>query len=261
MLDRVKADALLDDFAAAAKKARKNTSAKIAAQTTRTEAERWRFVADPPTLTEVSAATADAIAAAIPDYVDTLRESRAHLMARYQFCDAALRLVGTGSIGLRTYVILLHGNGDEALILQAKQARPSALQDALGLAPVPHDGERIVHGTRLVQAETDILLGWTTIEARPFIVRQFRNRKGSIEASALKRDHLDDYGRLAGALLARAHSRSIDPRLLAGYCGDTDELDDALTAYATAYADQTESDHAQLTAAVNAGTISATADC
>ncbi len=96
---------------------------------------------------------------------------------------------------------------------------------------MPHDGERIVHGTRLVQAETDILLGWTTIEARPFIVRQFRNRKGSIEASALKRDHLDDYGRLAGALLARAHSRSIDPRLLAGYCGDTDELDDALTAY------------------------------
>jgi uncharacterized protein (DUF2252 family) len=260
MLDRAKADALLDDFAAAAKKARKNTSARVANQTTRIEAERWRFIADPPVLTRVSAATVDAIAAAIPDYVDTLRESRAHLMARYQFCDAAMRLVGTGSVGLRSYVILLHGNDDEALILQAKQARPSALHHALGLAPVAHEGKRIVHGARLVQAETDILLGWTTIEGRPFIVRQFRNRKGSIEASALKRGHLDDFGRLAGALLARAHSRSIDPRILTGYFGDTDTLDDAFTGYATAYADQTESDHAHLAAAVAAGVLPATTE-
>ena len=260
VLAAVKAEQLLDEFADAAKKARKNTSSKIAAQTTRSDQDGWRFVADPPVLTEVSAATVDAIAAAIPDYVDSLRESRAHLMVRYRFCDAALRLVGTGSIGLRTYVILLQGNGDEALILQAKQARPSALQHALGLAPAAHEGERIVHGARLVQAETDILLGWTTIEGRPFIVRQFRNRKGSIEASSLNRDHLDDYGRLAGALLARAHSRSIDPRILAGYCGNTDEMDDAFTGFATAYADQTESDHADLTAAVKAGTMTATAE-
>ncbi|MBF6171988.1 DUF2252 domain-containing protein [Nocardia blacklockiae] len=257
VIDRVEADALLDDFAKAAGKAKKNTSAKIAAKTTSTEGGQWRFVADPPVLTEVSDATADEVVAALEGYVDTLRESRAHLLRRYTVCDVAFRVVGTGSVGLRNYLILLRGNGDEALVLQAKQARPSALQDALGLDPVRHEGRRIVNGARLVQAETDILLGWATIGDRPYIVRQFRNRKGAIDVTELKRDHLDDYGRLAGALLARAHSRSIDPRILAGYCADGDKMDSAYARYALDYADRTEADHAELVDAVRRGVITA----
>jgi uncharacterized protein (DUF2252 family) len=199
------------------------------------------------------------VIAALPSYVDTLRESRRNLIMRYGVSDVAFRVVGTGSVGLRNYLILLHGNGTEALVLQAKEARPSALQPFLDVEPAKHEGKRIVHGARLVQAESDILLGWTTIEGRPFIVRQFRNRKGEIDATTLKRDDLDDYGRLAGALLARAHTRSLDPRLLAGYFqnGGGDDLDEAFTKYAFDYADQTEADHAELVHLVKNGKLPA----
>ena len=125
-----------------------------------------------------------------------------------------------------------------------KQAQRPALAPYLGLPPAAHEGQRIVDGARLVQAETDILLGWTTIDGVPFIVRQFRNLKGDIDPSELEKDHLDDYGRLAGALLARAHTRSLHPKLLAGYFADDSELDEAMGAYAVRYADQTEADHA-----------------
>ncbi|GLZ41263.1 DUF2252 domain-containing protein [Actinokineospora sp. NBRC 105648] len=261
VLTKVDAAALLDDFAKAAKKARKNTSARVAAKWTQRGADqRWRFVTDPPVLTPVDARVADAVVAALPAYVDTLRESRRNLIMRYSVSDVAFRVVGTGSVGLRNYLVLLHGNGDEALVLQVKEAQPSALAAHLGLGAAKHEGKRIVHGARLVQAETDILLGWTTVEGRHYIVRQFRNRKGEIDPTTLERDHLDDYGRFAGALLARAHTRSVDPRLLAGYCGagsGGEELDTAFGRFAVDYADQTEADHAALVAAVGSGRLAA----
>ncbi|MET8758981.1 DUF2252 domain-containing protein [Lentzea sp. NPDC004782] len=258
-LSKVKAGDLVDDFFKAAEKSRKNTSARFAAKWTAHDGERWRFITNPPTLTDVTQETKDAVIAALPSYVDTLRESRRILIMRYGVSDVAFRVVGTGSVGLRNYLILLHGNGTEALVLQAKEARPSALQPFLDVEPAKHEGKRIVHGARLVQAESDILLGWTTIEGRPFIVRQFRNRKGEIDATALKRDDLDDYGRLAGALLARAHTRSLDPRLLAGYFqnGGGEDLDEAFTKYAFDYADQTEADHAELVKLVKNGKLPA----
>jgi uncharacterized protein (DUF2252 family) len=258
VLSLVKAKELMDDFAKAAEKAMKNTSARVAAKWTRREGQHWRFVSDPPVLTDVSEQTEEAVIGALPEYVDTLRESRRNLIMRYAVSDVAFRVVGTGSVGFRNYLVLLRGNGDEALILQAKEARPSALTPHLRVEPAKHEGKRIVHGARLVQAESDILLGWTTIEGRHFIVRQFRNRKGEIDVTTLKRDHLDDYGRLAGALLARAHMRSIDPRLLAGYFGSSgEELDEAFAEYAVDYADQTVTDHANLVAAVKAGRLDA----
>ncbi|HVK20057.1 MAG TPA: DUF2252 family protein, partial [Actinokineospora sp.] len=257
VLSKVRAEELLDDFAKAARKARKNTSARVAARWTSKGADqRWRFVEDPPVLTAVDDDVADAVVGALPEYVESLRESRRNLIMRYGVSDVAFRVVGTGSVGLRNYLVLLHGNGDEALILQVKEARPSALAEHLGAGAAKHEGKRIVHGARLVQAESDILLGWTTVQGRDYIVRQFRNRKGEIDATTLDRDHLDDYGRLAGALLARAHTRSVDPRLLAGYCDDGD-LEEAFADYATDYADQTEADHAELVAAVDAGLLPA----
>ncbi len=258
-LSRVKADDLINDFSKAAEKSRKNTSARFAAKWTAHDGEKWRFITNPPTFTDVSAETEAAVIAALPSYVDTLRESRTNLIMRYGVSDVAFRVVGTGSVGLRNYLILLHGNGSEALVLQAKEARPSALQPFLDVEPAKHEGKRIVHGARLVQAESDILLGWTTIEGRPFIVRQFRNRKGEIDATTLKRDDLDDYGRFAGALLARAHTRSLDPRLLAGYFqnGGGEDLDEAFAKYAFDYADQTEADHASLVDLVKNGKLTA----
>ncbi|MFE9748415.1 DUF2252 domain-containing protein [Saccharothrix saharensis] len=256
-LSRTKADDLMDAFTKAASKARKNTSARVAAKWTRREGEHIRFVEDPPVLSRISPEVAQFVVDALPSYVDTLRESRYNLIMRYTVSDVAFRVVGTGSVGWRNYLVLLHGNGDESLVLQAKEARPSALAPFLGASPVKHEGKRIVHGARLVQAETDILLGWTTIDGRDYIVRQFRNRKGEIDATTLKRDDLDDYGRLAGALLARAHSRSVDPRLLAGYCADGEELDSAIARYALDYADRTCADHEALVAAVRSGRLPA----
>ncbi len=150
---------------------------------------------------------------------------------------------------------------DEVLVLQLEHAAPAALAPYLPAVPARHEGERIVQGARAVQAETDILLGWTTLmldgRELPFVVRQFRNLEGGIDRSALEPDHLDDYGRLAGALLARAHSRSVDPRLLAGCLADGEEFDDAAAAFAVRYADRTEADHAESAAAVRTGRIAA----
>ena len=142
------------------------------------------------------------------------------------------------------------------------QARPSALLRHLLTAgfeapETEHEGRRVVLGQKRMQVVSDILLGWTTVDGRPFQVRQFRNRKGSVDPAALAADQIDDYGRMTGALLARAHSHSADPRLVAGYCGKSEELDEAIADFAVAYADRTEADHADLVAGVRSGRIAA----
>lgn len=265
ILDDVKADALLRDFDEASAKARRNTSNKVVAKWTEhledhnAGVKRHRFITDPPVLTTVDTAVADAVVDGLTTYVDTLRESRRNLISRFAVSDVAFRIVGTGSVGLRSYVVLMHGNHSEDLVLQVKQAKGSALAPFVSAHTPRHEGKRIVHGARMVQAETDILLGWTTIDGRPFIVRQFRNLKGDIDPTTLKRSLLDDYGRLAGALLARAHTRSLDPRLLAGYLKKGKSLDKDIAGFAVRYADQTEQDFDELSTAVAAGTIEAQA--
>ncbi|OLR92857.1 DUF2252 domain-containing protein [Actinokineospora bangkokensis] len=256
VLHGARAHALIDDFEEAARKAGRNTSSRVVARWARPDQDaRLRFVPDPPVLAAVPPDVADDVVAALPEYAESLRESRRNLLARYAVSDVAHRVVGTGSVGFRNYLVLLRGNGDEALVLQVKEAPGSAVAAALGHGPAKHEGKRIVHGARLVQAETDILLGWTTVRDRHYIVRQFRNRKGEIDATTLGAGHLDDYGRLSGALLARAHTRSMDPRVLDGYCGK--DLDDAVAGYAVAYADRTEADHEDLAAAVRSGELPA----
>ncbi|MEV3959280.1 DUF2252 domain-containing protein [Nocardia sp. NPDC050193] len=270
VLDRVEAQDLLDNFKKAAKKARKNNSDKVVRKWTHiddheTGIDSHRFVADPPLLTTVSPEVEDAAIDALERYGTSLRESRQELLARFAVADIAFRIVGTGSVGLHSYVALLHGNSGEVLVLQLKQAAPSALAPVLGSATPKHEGKRIVQGARLVQTETDILLGWTTMSVPtadgtrelPFIVRQFRNLKGGIAPEELEPHDLDDYGRLAGALLARAHARSLDPRLISGYLGDDEDFDTSIAEFAMRYADRAEADHAGLVAAVRAGKLPA----
>jgi len=254
---------LLGTLERVAEKARANTSGRFAAKSTeRTEGGGRRFVDAPPVLRRVGDAEAAAVVASLESYVTTLPEDRHPLLARYAVHDVAFRVVGTGSVGTRSYVVLLLDHRGEPLVLQVKEARPSALVPHLPAAgfetPVPeHEGRRVVLGQKRIQVVSDVLLGWTTVEGRPFQVRQFRNRKGSVDPAALAADQIDDYARMTGALLARAHAHSADPRLISGYCGKNEELDEAIAAFSVAYADRTEADHADLVAAVRSGRIAA----
>ncbi|MEU4653463.1 DUF2252 domain-containing protein [Streptomyces sp. NPDC023723] len=254
---------LLGTLERVAKKARNNTSGRFAAKSTEeTEDGGRRFTDAPPVLRRVPDAEAAVVAAALAEYLGTLPADRLPLLARYTVQDVAFRIVGTGSVGTRSYVVLLLDHRGEPLVLQVKEARASALVPHLAAAgfEVPeagHEGRRVVLGQQRMQVVSDILLGWTTVAGRPFQVRQFRNRKGSVDPAALAADQIDDYARMTGALLARAHAHSADPRRVAGYCGKNAELDEAVAAFAVAYADRTEADHAELVAAVRAGRIAA----
>ncbi|MFJ2963649.1 DUF2252 domain-containing protein [Streptomyces collinus] len=254
---------LLGTLERVSEKARHNTSGRFAAKSTETTEDGGRrFVDAPPVLRRVPDAEAAAVAASLEEYVGTLQEDRLPLLARYAVHDVAFRVVGTGSVGTRSYVVLLLDHRGEPLVLQVKEARASALVPHLVTAgfeapEAGHEGRRVVMGQKRMQVVSDNLLGWTTVDGLPFQVRQFRNRKGSVDPAALAADQMDDYGRMTGALLARAHAHSADPRLIAGYCGKNEELDEAMADFAVAYADRTEADHAELVAGVRAGKVSA----
>ncbi|TLS42163.1 DUF2252 domain-containing protein [Streptomyces montanus] len=252
---------LLGTLERVSEKARGNTSGRFAARSTEAvEGGGRRFVDAPPVLRRIPDAEAAVVSASLQEYLTTLSEDRLPLLARYAVHDVAFRIVGTGSVGLRSYVVLLLDHRGEALVLQVKEARSSVLLphlETVGLT-VPelgHEGRRVVLGQKRMQVVSDILLGWTSVDGRPFQVRQFRNRKGSVDPAALAADQIDDYARMTGALLARAHAHSADPRLVAGYCGKSEELDEAIASFSVAYADRTEQDHAALVAAVRSGRV------
>ncbi|MFD1662740.1 DUF2252 domain-containing protein [Streptomyces caeni] len=254
---------LLGTLERVSEKARANTSGRFAAKSTEPFGDGGRrFVDAPPVLRRIPDAEAAAVAASLEEYLTTLSEDRLPLLARYAVHDVAFRVVGTGSVGTRSYVVLLLDHRGEPLILQVKEARPSVLLPHLATLghPVPkveHEGRRVVLGQKRMQVVSDILLGWTSVDGHPYQVRQFRNRKGSVDPAALAADQIDDYARMTGALLARAHAHSADPRLISGYCGKNEELDEAFAAFAVSYADRTEADHAELVAAVRSGRIAA----
>ncbi|MFJ1756407.1 DUF2252 domain-containing protein [Kitasatospora sp. NPDC088134] len=251
-------------LAAVSEKALRNTGAKFAARSTvRTEDGGWRFVAAPPVLSAVTDRQAELVAGALASYRHTVPAELHPLLARFRVEDVAFRVVGTGSVGTRSYVVLLTDRRGGPLVLQVKEARPSALLPHLVRAgfPVPaeggHEGRRVVLGQKRMQVVSDPLMGWTSVAGLPYQVRQFRNRKGSVDPAALTPAQLDDYGRLTGALLARAHAHTADAALIAGYCGKDDRLDDAIARFAVAYADQSEADHTALLAAVRSGRLPA----
>lgn len=244
---------------------RKNNKSLLARVGERRVDGGWRFKEEPPILTRVDAETREAVTSALERYAETLPRERRFMISRYHVVDVAHRVVGVGSVGTRAYVALLCGNCDQdVLFLQIKEAvRPA---HAPYLAEVDaaeiHEGERVIHGQRLLQAVGDPLLGWTSIDDRPFYVRQMKNMKGEIPVSCMTGQPLFYFSWAYGALLARAHARTGDAAAISGYCGRDRQagLRESLADWAFAYGDQNDADYRALLQAIADGRLEAAAD-
>jgi len=219
---------------------------------------------DPPLLVRIPEGDElrSQVYAILESYKRTLQEDRRHLLDRFRFVDAARKVVGVGSVGTRAYVVLLEGRDqDDPLFLQVKEAGASVLEGHVASNTYEHHGHRVVAGQRLMQAASDIFLGWFRgTEGRDFYWRQLKDMKGSADVEGMTPDELVIYAGLCGWTLARAHARSGDRVQIAGYLGKTERFDRAIADFAKGYADQTERDHAALCAAVKSGRVAADAD-
>ena len=189
----------------------------------------------------------------LADYARSLGPDRRVVLDHYHYEDFARKVVGVGSVGTEALMILLMGDrDDDPLFLQIKEANTSVLAPYAGASEYEHQGERVVHGQRLMQAASDAFLGWVTgtgTHRREFYVRQLRDMKGSAAVESMTAARLALYGELCGATLARAHARTGDAAKITGYLGDDDTFERALERFAVAYADQNDADHAAFTKA------------
>ena len=193
-------------------------------------------------------------------YRATLQDDRRQLLERFEFVDAARKVVGVGSVGTRAFIVLLQGrDAQDPLFLQIKEATESVLEAHLPKSRYRQHGERVVQGQRLMQAASDIFLGWTkgVDENRHFYWRQLRDMKGSAVIEAMTPVGLPFYARLCGWTLARAHARSGDPVAIAEYLGKSDEFDQAITDFSKRYAEQNEQDYEMFADAVRSGRLEA----
>jgi uncharacterized protein (DUF2252 family) len=197
------------------------------------------------------------------NYSDGLDEDRRHLFSTYRFVDMARKVVGVGSVGTRATVFLLVGrDGQDPLVLQAKEAQASVLEPYLGASIYDNHGERVVRGQRISLAASDIFLSWTRSvdfdgKEHDFYVRQLWDWKASIDLSTMGYSGFNAYTRACGWSLARTHARSGDRLAIAAYLGASSKFDDAIARFSAAYADQNEIDHEQLLAAVADGQVHA----
>jgi len=201
------------------------------------------FKEERPLLTRLSSAQARAVLASLHEYRKSLLPERQHFFAQYRPVDVGFKVVGTGSVGLRDYLVYLEGNGrGDPLFLQIKEEPAPAYARYIEYHGPHHQGQRVADGQRAMQFQSDPFLGWTTIGHRDYLVRQLNDHKGSIEIEDLKGPGLLEYGEMCGELLARGHSRSGDACILAGYIGSGGRFVAAIMKFAEAYADQTERD-------------------
>jgi uncharacterized protein (DUF2252 family) len=193
-------------------------------------------------------------------YRQTLQADRRHLLERFEIIDAARKVVGVGSVGTRCFIVLLQGrDAQDPLFLQVKEATASVLEPYVGKSRYRQHGERVVQGQRMMQAASDIYLGWTKglDVRRNFYWRQLRDMKGSVDIETMLPLGLTAYARLCGWTLARAHARSGDPIAIAAYLGESDAFDKSITGFSERYADQNERDHQEFVNAVNSGRLEA----
>src|SRR5215472_9939168 len=232
-----------------------------------------RIVANPPLITPLSSllpADADrdtvhaVLSRAVSGYRRSLPGDRRYLLDQYEYelADIARKVVGVGSVGTRCWIMLLRGrDADDPLFLQMKEAEPSVLAEFVGPSAFENQGQRVVEGQRLMQAASDIFLGWhrqrisIDTQIRDFYVRQLRDWKFSFHTAAMVPSGLGYYGEVCAWTLARAHARSGDRIAIAAYLGGSDSFDRAIAEFATAYADQNERDYAALDRAATVGEV------
>jgi hypothetical protein len=217
-----------------------------------------RFVSDPPLLVPVRELLGEAgggdvfarVEQTLHEYTRTVEADRQHLLSRYRFVDLARKVVGVGSVGTRCWVALLVGHDEhDPLFLQVKEAEASVLDPYLTHSGYEQHGQRVVQGQRLMQATSDILLGWARVEGldgreHDYYFRQLWDWKGSAPVGNMSRSHLLIYGQICGYTLARAHARSGHAISIAAYAGGGGHMSRSIGDFARAYADQTEADHA-----------------
>jgi uncharacterized protein (DUF2252 family) len=253
----------------ATEKARRRTSDQVLDKLVTVDDHGRQVIKDNPPITQhvhdVNFGSAQGLVA---QYFSSMRPDTALLLSQFTFVDFVLRVVGVGSVGTRCYLLLLVGPAGEPLFLQAKEAAPSVLS-TYGREPISlpnrrsrlSEGERVVSGQRILQAQSDSLLGWVEqfayhgTTARDFYLRQFRDMKGSVELDTLNAGEFQDYARLCAALLARAHSQSPGGAVIRGYLGGSDKFDLAVARWAMRYADQNQQDFDNLQAAVQQGKL------
>jgi uncharacterized protein (DUF2252 family) len=235
----------------ALQKAERETPLGTLRRLTEVKKGRRLFRNDPPVLTLLPSAQARAVLASFAVYRNSLLPERRHFLDQYVPMDVVFKVVGTGSVGLRDYLVYLQGNGEsDPLFLQIKEELGSAYAPYIathGAATraATHQGQRVAEGQRAMQWQSDPFLGWTTIANRDYLVRQLNDHEASVDLVELQGGGLAEYAAVCGELLARGHARSGDVHLITGYLGagsKQDKFDHALAAFAEAYAEQTEAD-------------------
>ncbi len=203
-----------------------------------------RFQDHRPISWRVRRPEADEVLASLALYRDSLRPENRHVFDLFRPVDVGFKVVGTGSVGMRDYIVLLEGNGAaDPLFLQIKQEVQSAYSRYLPNAVYEHEGRRAAEGQRAIQPSSDLLLGWTSLGGYQFLVRQLNDHKGSIDIALLRGSGLTSLAEVAGELMARGHARSGDACAIHGYCGNGAKFQKAIREFASEYADQTEIDY------------------
>lgn len=252
-------------------KARTRDSLQAIAKLTTVSNGRRRIISNPPLIVPLAELTGfdtdmvlEQVRGMLATYRDTLQSDRRHLLDHFVLADVAHKVVGVGSVGLRAWILLLEsGVKGEGLVLQAKQSEVSVLADYAGESEYANQGERVVAGQRVMQATSDIFLGWLRAPAPTggaevdYYLRQLRDWKLSADIETMSPQGMRLYAQLCGWTLARAHARSGDRIAIAAYLGGSATFDNAIADLAEAYADQNERDHAALAEAVAAGRVEA----
>ncbi|HZZ76023.1 MAG TPA: DUF2252 domain-containing protein, partial [Puia sp.] len=244
-------------------KARERTHMQVLGKMTDLVGDEYRLRINAPfivreTHTQNGKPIQEALQLVLESYFDSLADDRKYLLQHYHIRDVARKIVGVGSVGTRCWIIYLTGNSsNDPLFLQVKEAQPSVLEPFINKSVYPNPGQRVISGQKLIQGAPDIFLGYGEIEGFQFYIRQLRDMKGGVEfdPSKVRIENLPKYSALCSWALALAHAKSGDAAMIAGYAGNSDELDKAMVQFAFAYAEQTEKDHKALAAAAKSGRI------
>ena len=244
-------------------KARKNTNIGVIGKLTTDTPEGRRLIEVPPLMmhrdvTRNGYKVRDILDDGLKSYARSLLSDRRHVLLRYRLVDFARKVVGVGSVGTGCWVLYLEGlDVGDPLFLQHKEAQPSVLAPYFSTRRFKTQGERVVHGQRLIQGAPDIFLGYGTTRENQFYVRQLRDMKGGIVIGedGIGAAEFHDYARLFGWALANAHARSGDPAIMAGYCGQGEQLDEALVRFSERYCEQNEADYETFLKAVRSGRL------